>query len=146
MIYTPLTRKALIISFEAHRNQKDKAGVPYIYHPYEVASKMTDENTTLAALLHDTVEDTSLTFSDLEREGFPSPVIEAVKVLTHRKGTPYLEYIEKVKENSIARAVKKADLEHNMNQSRMEVITPGWKKKLQLYEKALGILEQEDKR
>ena len=130
MIYTPLTRKALIISFEAHRNQKDKAGVPYVFHPYEVASKMTDENSTLAALLHDTVEDTSLTFSDLEREGFPSPVIEAVKVLTHRKGTPYLEYIKRVKENPIARAVKKADIEHNMNPSRMEVITPEWRTKL----------------
>ncbi len=66
-------------------------------------------------------------------------------MLTHRKGTPYLEYIKKVKENSIARAVKKADLEHNMNATRMEVITPEWKKKLQLYEKALGILEREDK-
>jgi len=140
MIYTPLTRKALIISFEAHRNQKDKAGVPYVFHPYEVASKMTDENSTLAALLHDTVEDTSLTFSDLEREGFPSPVIEAVKVLTHRKGTPYLEYIKRVKENPIARAVKKADIEHNMNPSRMEVITPEWRTKLQLYKKALELL------
>lgn len=140
MIYTPPTRKAHIISFEAHRNQKDKAGVPYVFHPYEVASKMTDENSTLAALLRDTVEDTSLTFSDLEREGFPSPVIEAVKVLTHRKGTPYLEYIKRVKENPIARAVKKADIEHNMNPSRMEVITPEWRTKLQLYKKALELL------
>ena len=58
MIYTPATKKALNICFEAHVEQKDKSGLPYVFHPFHLAEQMETEETTVVALLHDTVEDT----------------------------------------------------------------------------------------
>ena len=70
MIYTPLTVKAMNVAYNAHHGQKDKAGAPYIFHPIHVAEQMEDETTTCIALLHDVLEDTSVTLAELERE-FP---------------------------------------------------------------------------
>ena len=65
MLYTPATKKALKLCFEAHKNQVDKSGLPYVFHPFHLAEQMTDEATTIAALLHDVVEDTSYTFNEI---------------------------------------------------------------------------------
>ena len=77
MIYTPLTVKAARIAYEAHHGQFDVCGMPYVFHPFHVAEQMTDEYTTCVALLHDVVEDTDVTFEDLEGE-FPEEVLEAL--------------------------------------------------------------------
>lgn len=138
MIYTPLTIKALIISFNAHKAQVDKAGVPYVYHPYEVASHMDEEKETAAALLHDTVEDTDITIDYLRDEGFPEEVTDAVDILTHKENIPYMEYINKIKTNAIARKVKIADLRHNMDSTRTGTPVA----KLSLYKEALSLLEE----
>ena len=58
MIYTELTKKALALCFEAHKEQKDKTGLPYVFHPFHLAEQMDDEISTRGALLHDVVEDT----------------------------------------------------------------------------------------
>lgn len=118
MIYTNLTNKAMQIAYEAHKDQVDKAKIPYIFHPYHLAEQMDDEITICVALLHDVVEDTNITFEDLQQE-FPSAVIEALKCLTHDKNVPYLEYVQKIKKNKIAVKVKLADIEHNSNQQRL---------------------------
>ena len=83
MIYTKLTKKAMKIAFEAHKNQTDKNGMPYIYHPIHLAEQMSDEATVCVALLHDVVEDTDTTFEDLEKEGFTPEIISALKLMTH---------------------------------------------------------------
>ena len=70
MIYNELTQKAMRISFDAHKDQTDKNGMPYIFHPIHLAEQMTDEKTICVALLHDVVEDTDVTFEQLEKEGF----------------------------------------------------------------------------
>lgn len=118
MIYTKLTNKAMKIAYEAHKDQVDKAGIPYIFHPYHLAEQMDDEVSTCVALLHDVVEDTDITFDKLQQE-FPNEVIEALKCLTHDKDEPYLEYVQNVKKNEIAIKVKLADIEHNSNQQRL---------------------------
>ena len=118
MIYTALTNKAIRIAYRAHQGALDTSGIPYILHPVHLAEQMTDEYTTIAALLHDVVEDTYVTMDDLRAEGFPEEVLEAVGLLTHRDGVPYLEYVAAIKTNPIAKAVKLADLRHNMDQSR----------------------------
>ncbi len=79
MIYTPLTKKAMLFAYRAHLNQYDKSGMPYIFHPFHLAETMTDEITAATALLHDVVEDTAVSFSDLEQEGFPKEVIDALR-------------------------------------------------------------------
>ena len=109
MIYTDKTKKAMKLCFEAHKNQVDKSGMPYVFHPFHVAEQMTDEATTIVALLHDVVEDTDYTLEDLAAEGFGKDILEAVALMTHEDDVPYLDYVAKLKDNPIARAVKLAD-------------------------------------
>lgn len=118
MIYTELTKKAITIAYNAHHGQIDKGGMPYIFHPYHLAEQMDDEISTCAALLHDVVEDTDVTFEDLEKE-FPLEVIEVLRLLTHTDGEDYCVYINRLKDNPVARKIKLADIAHNSDQSRL---------------------------
>ena len=120
MIYTPLTKKALKLCFEAHKEQVDKTDLPYVFHPFHLAEQMTDEVTTICALLHDVVEDTPYTLDDLREMGFPDAVLEALALLTHDEAVPYMDYVKEIAKNPIAKAVKLADLRHNSDLSRME--------------------------
>ena len=145
MIYTELTNKAMRIAYEAHHGQYDLNGVPYIFHPYHVAEQMPDEITTCVALLHDVVEDTDVTIEQLEQV-FPKEVTEAVRLLTHEKGTEYPDYIGRIKDNPVARTVKLADIAHNSDMSRItdtnkvpEEKIIHWKRK---YTEAKRILEK----
>ncbi|MBR4225696.1 MAG: hypothetical protein IKR86_02775 [Candidatus Methanomethylophilaceae archaeon] len=118
MIYTPLTYLAMRIAYEAHHGVMDKNGAPYIFHPYEVASRMDDEVSTAVAFLHDVVEDTDLTFDDLRAKGIPEEVIVPLTYLTHDPEVPYMEYIRHIAENRVATKVKLSDLAHNMDKTR----------------------------
>ncbi len=118
MVYTPLTAKAMRIAYAAHHGQLDKSGIPYIFHPMHLAEQMEDEISCCVALLHDTVEDTAITFADLEKE-FPTEVLDALKLLTHEKNTPYFDYVRAVKANPVALKVKLADIAHNSDQTRL---------------------------
>jgi (p)ppGpp synthase/HD superfamily hydrolase len=117
MIYTTLTNKALRLAYAAHQGQTDKSGQPYVFHPYHLAEQMTDEISVCVALLHDVVEDTAITFEDLEQE-FPKEVTDAVRLLTHQKGTDYFDYVRAIRENPVAVKVKLADLAHNSDETR----------------------------
>ena len=140
MINTKLTRKAMILAYNAHMNQFDKAGVPYIYHPIHLAEQMNTEIECIVALLHDVVEDTSLTFEQLEKE-FPKEVIEVLKLLTHDKKVDYMDYIVEIKKNSIARKVKIADIIHNSDETRLDKITVKDIARRVKYKKALEFLK-----
>lgn len=118
MIYTKLTVRAMQLAYAAHHGQTDISGVPYIFHTFHVAEQMTDEYAVCAALLHDVVEDTDVTLAELVKK-FPREVTEAVRLLTHTEGADYRDYILAIKENDIARRVKLADLEHNLDRSRI---------------------------
>ena len=139
MINTKLTRKAMIIAYNAHQNQFDKANIPYIYHPIHIAEQMDTELECIVALLHDVVEDTDITLNDLEKE-FPQEVIDLLKILTHDKKIDYIEYIKKVKTNPIATKIKIADLKHNSDITRLENITTTDLKRIEKYKKDLEIL------
>lgn len=140
MIYTQLTKKALKLSFEAHKNQVDKTGVPYVFHPFHLAEQMTDEISTVCALLHDVIEDTEYTFEDIHGMGFPQEVIDVLKLLTHEESVPYMEYVEKIKENPIAKQVKIADLKHNSDLTRMDVIDEKALQRTKKYKQAIELL------
>ena len=122
MIYTPDTKKAMKLCFEAHKEQTDKAGLPYVFHPFHVAEQMPDEKTTIVALLHDVIEDTHYTLQDIRDMGFDEDVLEALALMTHDKDVPYMEYVAAIKGNPIARTVKLADLRHNSDLSRLDEI------------------------
>ena len=143
MLYTPLTKLAMKICYEAHRDQLDQGGMPYVFHPIYLAEQMPDELTTAAALLHDVVEDTAWTFRDLAEQGIPAPVLEALRLLMHREGVPYLEYVAALKENRIAAAVKLADLRHNSDLTRLDRVDEHTFARLAKYRAAMELLESE---
>lgn len=140
MIYTDATKKAMRLCYDAHKNQVDKSGIPYIFHPIHLAEQMQNEETTIVALLHDVVEDSSYTFEDLESMGFSERILTAVKLLTREPGVPYMEYIAKIKENPIARTVKLADLAHNSDLSRLKKTDEKVLARVRKYEQAIRIL------
>ena len=142
MLYTKLTKKAMKIAFAAHKNQTDKNGIPYIYHPIHLAEQMADEKTICVALLHDVVEDTDITFEQLVREGFPDDIIEALKLLTHDDSIQYMDYVKEIKSNPIAAAVKLADLKHNSDLTRLDVIDEKAINRAEKYKKAIRLLSK----
>lgn len=142
MIYTDLTKKALKISFNAHKNQVDKSGMPYVFHPFHLAEQMDDEYSVCVALLHDVVEDTDITVEELITKGFPKEVINAIEQMTHSDSVPYLDYVKEIKNNPIARKVKLADLRHNSDLSRLDKIDDKALERVAKYKKAIEILQE----
>ena len=143
MIYTKETKKALKLCFEVHKEQIDKSGLPYVFHPFHLAEQMDDENSVIVALLHDVVEDSEMTFEDLEDMGFNEEVMDALRLLTHEDDVDYFEYVNKIKENPLAKKVKLADLRHNSDASRLEKLTQRDIERANKYKKAIQILESE---
>lgn len=141
MIYTPITKKALKLCFEAHKDQTDKSGMPYVFHPFHLAEQMKDEETTIVALLHDVVEDSDITVDDLRKMGFSESVIEAIALMTHQGDAEYMDYVARIKENPIAKAVKLADLKHNSDTSRLDTVTKWDRERVAKYKKAIKLLK-----
>ena len=142
MIYTELTMKAMRACFTKHKEQVDESNVPYVFHPFHLAESMTSEYSTCVALLHDTIEDTDTTLEDLIDMGFPKEVVDAVKLLTHDKSVPYMDYVRNLKSNPIAREVKIADLIHNTDITRLSVVTAKDLQRIEKYKEAISILKE----
>ena len=140
MIYTPLTKKAQKMCFDAHKEQVDKSGLPYVFHPFHLAEQMDNETATICALLHDVVEDTDTTFDDIKAADFPSEVIEVLRLLTHDPAVPYMDYVRTIATNPIARQVKIADLRHNSDVTRLDRIDDYTRQRFAKYAAALEIL------
>ncbi len=141
MIYTIVTKRAMVIAYNAHHGQLDRTGIPYIYHPVHLAEQMRTEEETAAALLHDVVEHSGVTLEDLRGQGIPEPVVEAVRLLTHAEGVAYMDYVAALKPNPIAKAVKLADLAHNSDTTRLESVSDADKQRLEKYAQAKALLQ-----
>ena len=142
MIYTKLTKQAIRLCFHAHADQVDKSGLPYLLHPLHLAEQMGDEITTVVALLHDVVEDTPYTLEDLQNMGYPEAVVEALALLTHDPAVPYMEYVARIGQNPVARAVKLADLRHNSDITRLDCVTHRDLDRVKKYRQAMQLLEK----
>ena len=140
MIYTEKTKKALRLCFDAHKEQNDKSGLPYVFHPFHLAEQMETEETTIVTLLHDIVEDTNITLAELSEKEFDDAVIEALALLTHDKDADYMDYVRAIKQNPIAKAVKLADLRHNSDLTRLDVIDEKALKRRETYLEAIDFL------
>lgn len=149
MMRIDLIMRAAVVAATEHAGQVDRAGAPYILHPLAVATDVAKQGYSdeyiITALLHDTIEDTSLTLEDISNM-FPEPlnqdIIRALELLTHDKSEPYLDYIGKIKNDQIAKVVKRADLRHNMDLSRLPDITEKDLQRKKKYETAYSLLEQ----
>lgn len=129
-------------AYKAHHEQLDRGGVPYIFHLIHVAEQMNTEELVCVALLHDILEDTSLTAKDLRTRGFSKDIVQAVEVITKKDDDTYQSYIEEVKRSNLARKVKIEDLKHNMDVSRLKGMTEKDKERKAKYVEALLFLEE----
>ena len=141
MIYTQKTKQAIKLCYQAHDGQLDKSGLPSVTHPLHVAEQISNEANTIVALLHDVMEDTAYTASDLREVGFDQEIIDALLLLTHDLPISYMDYIRKLSTNPLARKVKIADLKHNSDLTRLNSVTTEDLKRLEKYKKSLHILE-----
>ena len=134
------SEKAYEIAKRAHLGQVDKAGEDYIKHPEKVASFVETDEEKAVAYLHDVIEDTELTLEDLHEYEFSKEVIEAVDIITKKKGEDYRSYLNSVKKNKLARAVKLADLRHNSDLTRLTKVTEKDVERKEKYQKAIDFL------
>lgn len=130
------------LCFDAHKDQVDKSGLPYVFHPFYLAGQMQDEATTVVALLHDVAEDTDMTLDQIAGFGFGEEVMDALALMTHAKEVPYMDYVLAIKPNPIARAVKLADLKHNSDLTRLDEVTEKALQRRDKYLQAIAMLEE----
>lgn len=137
-----LIDKSLAIALRAHTGVVDKAGRAYILHPIRIMTKMTTDIEMSVALLHDVIEDSDITAADLLNEGIPDEVVTAVLCLTKQADEAYQDFILRAKQNPIARKVKIADIEDNLNVLRISNLTDKDLARIAKYHAAWHILNE----
>ena len=137
-----LLAKAIILATKNHKGQVDKGGNPYILHPLRVMGKVKSLEAKIVAILHDIIEDTDITKEDLLDMEFPYKIVEAIELLSKPKKEDYIHYIRRIKGNPLAKEVKMADLQDNMDLSRLNKITEKDLNRVEKYKKAYSILNE----
>ena len=118
----PTLEDAIVLATQAHRGQVDKVGQPYILHLLRVMLRLEGEAAQMAGILHDLVEDTDYSFDDLRALGYAEELLQALDCLTRRPEESYEQFIERASANPLARRVKRADLEDNMDIRRLPTV------------------------
>jgi (p)ppGpp synthase/HD superfamily hydrolase len=111
--------RAIEIAARTHAGQLDKGGAPYILHPLRVMLRVAPGAQQIVAVLHDVVEDSEVTFEDLEREGFSAEVISGLRAVTKIEGESYEDFVARAALDPVGKAVKLADLMENSDLSRI---------------------------
>ncbi len=115
--------KALDLASGKHYGQRDKAGEPHFGHIARVSNACKTSPAKVVALLHDVIENTDVTAEQMGELGFSEYIIKAVLCLTHQESESYENFIKRAAKNPIAREVKIADLEDNMDVRRLDEVT-----------------------
>ena len=136
-------QRAIEIAVDAHRGQVRKDGSPYVLHPLRLMFSVADADAKVVAVLHDVVEDTAVTLDDLRAEGFSEAIMAAVECVTHEAGVAYEDYIQRIKENPIAREVKLADLQDNANLYEIPQLQSKDLQRLEKYHRAYMFLRSD---
>lgn len=132
---------AIALAHAAHAGQVDKLGVAYIHHPLGVMALVTTVPEKTVAVLHDVVEDSTVTLDDLRAQGFDEAVVRAVDALTKRAGEPLAESMARVAADPLALIVKHADLTHNADPVRQAALAPEMRERLTAkYEESARLL------
>lgn len=132
--------RAIAIAAEAHEGQIDKAGAPYVFHPLRLMMRMATIEERIVAVLHDVVEDSAITFEDLEKEGFSTAVLEALESVTRRPSENYDKFVLRAATNPIGRRVKLIDLEDNCDLSRISAPTERDFSRIEKYRRAIATI------
>jgi len=128
--------EAIRIAVDAHRGQRDRGGAPYILHPLRMMLRVHTDAERMAAVLHDVVEDSAWTLDDLRARGFADEVVAAVDALSRREGEDYGAFVERAAAHPVARRVKLADLEDNLDLRRTATVEPDDAERLNRYLRA----------
>lgn len=133
---SPTLEDALALAARAHAGQLDKAGQPYILHPIRVMLRLPDAPARIVAILHDTVEDTDVTFEQLRAAGYPEEILAALDAVTRRETETYEEFVQRSALDPIGRRVKLADLSDNMDLRRLPTVKDRDSDRLERYQRA----------
>jgi (p)ppGpp synthase/HD superfamily hydrolase len=138
----PTLEDALSVALEAHRGQwyPAREPEPFILRPLRVMLGVTAGQARIVALLHDVVEDSTVTLADLANHGFEPRILHGVDCMSRRTGEPYEDYIERVATDDLAREVKLSDLSDNLANNRALPATPDSLARIARYEQALRVL------
>ncbi len=136
--------KAIQIAVQAHGQQKDRFGRPFVLHPLRMLTQMRTEPEKIVATLHDVVEKSELTLDDLSNAGFGPDILTAVECLTKRENEPYLEYIRRTRLNPLARRVKEADLQDHLDALKKHGLTGTSPDRFARYKEALEELSKNE--
>ncbi len=137
-----IIEKSLEVALRAYAGKKDKAGKTYILHPLRIMGNMACVEEMSAALLHDVIEDSDITAQYLLEEGIPSNIVDAVTLLTKQDGQTYEEFINNIKDNTLARKIKIADIEDNINILRLNKVKTTDLERIKKYHKAWNTLNK----
>jgi (p)ppGpp synthase/HD superfamily hydrolase len=137
--------RAIELAVKHHKGQVDKAGQSYILHPLRLMLTMSTESERIVAVLHDIVEDTPITLDNLREEGFGEKIVTAIECVTKQAGEDYDSFIERISHNPLATAVKLADLEDNMDLSRLSDVTEKDLLRVAKYQRAKKVLQKRGK-
>jgi len=139
----PTLENAISLAAKAHRSRKDKAGAAYILHPLRVMLRMKTKDERIVAVLHDVIEDTKYTLEDLRKAGYSKKILQSLDYLTKRDGEEYNQFIKRVKRNPLARKVKIADVEDNLDLARIKKPKQRDVARMEKYHRALSELMKE---
>jgi (p)ppGpp synthase/HD superfamily hydrolase len=133
---------AIKIAVDAHTGQLDKSGQPYVLHPLKVMCALSNEKDRIVGVLHDVIEDTNITYDYLISNGFAgeTEILDAIESVTKKEDETYDEFIDRAALNPIGRRVKLADLQDNMDLSRISNPTEKDYARIRRYERAKEIL------
>lgn len=120
--YNEQLQFALELAIQKHKNQKDKSGKPYILHPLHVMETVKSDDAKIVAVLHDIIEDTDVTEEDLLNAGLSKHIVDAIVILTRSRDEDYMDYVKNLSSNPLAKEVKLADLQHNMDLRRLSTL------------------------
>lgn len=132
---------AIALAVKAHRGQTDKNGQPYILHPLRVMLRLETEEEKIVGILHDVVEDTDVTVEELRATGYSEEILAALDCVTKREGEAYEDFVRRSASNLLAKRVKLADLEDNMDIKRLSEVRPKDVDRLNRYMKAWATLK-----
>ena len=137
----PTVEDAVALAALSHKTQIDKAGQPYIFHPLRMMLRFEDEAAQIVAVLHDVVEDAGIRLDDLRGLGYSEEIVSALDCVTRRDGETYEQFIERAAANPLARRVKLADLDDNLEVRRLPVIREKDVERLNRYKAAQARLK-----
>jgi hypothetical protein len=137
---------AIALACESHRGQTDKAGKPYILHPLRLMLGFESTSEQIVAVLHDVIEDSSVTLDRLLELGFDPRVVNAIDALTRRQGESYDDFIDRILADPLATRIKHRDIQDNLDVSRLPSLGDEDLQRIAKYHQALMRLKARDVR